>query len=237
MTNHIKENLEYIREEITRAEKTADMPSGTVKLLVVSKTFPSECILTAYNCEQRVFGENKVQELEEKVLKLPKCIEWHLIGHLQSNKVAKAVELAHYIHSVDSEKLILKIDRIAKEKNKKPKILLEVNISEENSKFGLNIKDVESCVTTAIKCHNLELVGLMTMAPYEANKTELNRIFSTLRIERNKLEQKFVIKLPELSMGMSSDFKTAIANGATIVRIGTVIFGNRNYKLECKDLT
>ncbi len=237
MTNHIRENLEYIREEITGAEKTANRPLGTVKLLAVSKTFPSEDILAAYNCGQRIFGENKVQELEKKVPRLPKDIEWHLIGHLQSNKVAKAVELADYIHSVDSEKLLVKIERMAKEKNRKPKILLEVNVSEEESKFGLDTKDVESCVTAALKCHNLELVGLMTMAPYETNKTELTRIFSTLMTERNQLEQKFRIKLPELSMGMSSDFKIAITDGATIVRVGTLIFGKRNYKQECRDLT
>jgi len=228
MTNYIEENLEYIRQEITKVEQAAGIPLGSVKLLAVSKTFSPEDILVAYNSGQRIFGENKVQELEEKVPKLPKDIEWHLIGHLQSNKVVKAVELAEYIHSVDSEILVSKINRMANEKNKKPKILLEVNISGESSKFGLHIKDVESCVATALKCHNLELVGLMTMAPYEAKKTELNRIFFTLRIERNRLEQKFGIKLPELSMGMSSDFKMAIANGSTIVRIGTLIFGGRN---------
>lgn len=227
MANHIKENLEYIREEIARAERAANIPLGTVKLLAVSKTFPVEDILMAYNCGQRMFGENRVQELEEKVSKLPKDIEWHLIGHLQSNKVAKAVELADYVHSVDSEKLLVKIDRIAKGKNKKPKILLELNISGEESKFGLHSSNIESCVAAALKCKNLELVGLMTMAPYQANDSELNRIFSTLRTERNRLEQKFGTKLPELSMGMSSDFKIAIANGSTIVRIGTLIFGDR----------
>ena len=229
MTNHIRENLEYIKKEISKSEKEFGRPSEVVKLLAVSKTFSIENIFEAYSYGQRMFGENKIQELEDKVPKLPKDIEWHLIGHLQSNKVAKAVELADYIHSIDSKKLILRIDRIAKEKNKKQKTLLELNISQEDSKFGLHIKDIEDCVTTALKCRNLELVGLMTMAPYEAEETELNRIFSTLRIERDKLEQKYRIKLPELSMGMSSDFKTAIANESTIVRIGTVIFGNRNY--------
>lgn len=229
MTNRIKENLKYIKEEIAKAEKIAGRPSGVVKLLAVSKTFPPEDILAAYNYGQRMFGENKVQELEEKVPKLPKDIEWHLVGHLQSNKVAKAVELASYIHSVDSEKLLIKIDHIAKEKNKKPKILLELNISEEESKFGLHIKDVENCVKTALECNNLELVGLMTMAPFEADEKKLNYIFSTLKNERNNLKNKFRIKLPELSMGMSSDFKMAIINGSTIVRIGTMIFGNRNY--------
>lgn len=236
MTNHIRENLERIKKKVAEVEKTAHISSGTVKLLAVSKTFSIEDILSAYNCGQRMFGENKVQELKEKVPKLPKDIEWHLIGHLQGNKVAKAVELADCIHSIDSEKLILKIDRIAKEKKQKPKILLEINISEEPSKFGLNIRNVESCVATALKCHNLDLVGLMTIAQDGANKAELARIFSTLRLERDKLEQKFKIKLPELSMGMSSDFETAIINGATFIRIGTIIFGNRNYKSECRDL-
>lgn len=229
MDNYIERNLLQIKSEIDKTAVEAKRKPHSVKLLAVSKNFPIEDILKAYSSGQRSFGENKIQELESKAPKLPKDIEWHLIGHLQSNKVAKAVELAEYIHAIDSEKLIQRIDRIALEKNKVQKILLEVNISEEESKFGLKLSELDSCVDSALKCRNLELVGLMTMAPFDISEDELNKIFSALKTKRDELEIKFTIKLPELSMGMSGDYKSAIANGSTMVRIGTAIFGNRNY--------
>lgn len=229
INNYIERNLFQIKNEIEKATIAANRRSDSVKLIAVSKNFPVEDISHAYSFGQRAFGENKIQELESKAPKLQKDIEWHLIGHLQSNKVAKAVDIAEYIHSVDSEKLIQRIDRIALEKNKIQKILLEVNVSEEGSKFGLKLSELESCVALALKCNNLKLVGLMTMAPFDISENELNNLFSVLKAKRDEMELKFRIKLPELSMGMSGDFKAAIANGSTMVRIGTAIFGNRNY--------
>lgn len=229
MINYIEKNLSLIKTEIKKITIASKRESNAVKLLAVSKNFPVEDILQAYESGQRMFGENKIQELELKAPKLPKDIEWHLIGHLQSNKAAKAVELADCIHSIDSEKLLLRINRIAEEKNKKQKILLEVNISDEESKFGLKIHEIDECVKSALKCRNIELLGLMTMAPFEAEENELKRIFTSLRSKRDELELKYNINLPELSMGMSGDYKIAIENGSTIVRIGTAIFGNRNY--------
>ncbi len=228
MDSHIEKNLHRLKTEIAEIEASANRESGSVKLLAVSKNFPIEDILIAYSFGQRLFGENKIQELESKAPKLPKDIQWHLIGHLQTNKVAKAVELAEYIHSVDSIKLIQKINRLASEKNKIQKILLEVNISEEESKFGLNLSELENCVESALKCDNIKLLGLMTMAPFDIPENELNTIFSALKTTRDELEFKFKIKLPELSMGMSGDYKNAIINGSTIVRIGTAVFGNRS---------
>lgn len=229
MDNYIEKNLYQVKNEIEKTAIAANRKASSVKLIAVSKNFSVEDILQAYSSGQRAFGENKIQELESKAPKLPKDIEWHLIGHLQSNKVTKAVELAEYIHSVDSEKLIHRIDRIALEKNKIQKILLEVNISEEESKFGLKLSELENCVDFALKCNNLELAGLMTMAPFDISEKELNDIFSVLKIKRDELELKSKIKLPELSMGMSGDYRNAIINGSTMVRIGTAIFGNRNY--------
>ena len=229
MENYIEKNLTLIISEIEKNSLAAKRVVNSVKLLAVSKNFPVEDIKKAYEAGQRLFGENKIQELESKAPKLPQDIQWHLIGHLQSNKVAKAVELAEYIHSVDSEKLLVRIDRIAFEKNKKQKILLEVNVSDEESKFGLNICNIDSCTESALKCKNIELLGFMTMAPFEAEESELCRIFSALKSKRDELELKYNIKLPELSMGMSGDFKQAIACGSTLVRVGTAIFGNRNY--------
>ncbi|MEI6425157.1 MAG: YggS family pyridoxal phosphate-dependent enzyme, partial [Lentisphaerota bacterium] len=160
---------------------------------------------------------------------LPCDIEWHLIGHLQSNKTASAVKVSHMIHAVDSEDLIVRINRISGDLRKKQKILLEINISREDSKFGLRDETVIfKCAECALKSPDVDLNGLMTMAPYGAPECELRRIFSGLRELRNKIESAFFAKLPELSMGMSGDYETAIAEGATIVRIGTAIFGKRN---------
>ena len=225
----INKNLRDVREKISEVTFASGREGKEVRLLAVSKTYPAEMIKLAYDSGQRMFGENKVQELEVKAPALPKDIEWHLIGHLQSNKVAKAVEFAAYIHAVDSIKLIDRIDRIAGEKNKTPKILLEVNISGEASKFGITTKEIEVLAETALKCENLELVGLMTMAPFGADENELSSVFSSLRKLRDLLQKKYNVTLPELSMGMSSDFAIAIKEGSTIVRIGTSIFGHRNY--------
>lgn len=227
MRNYIKDNLASINSEIINAEKISRRLPGSVRLMAVSKNFPAVDIMAAYNAGHRMFGENKIQELEEKAPKLPKDIEWHLIGHLQSNKAVKAVELAEYIHSIDSEKLISRIDRLASERNKIQKILLEVNISEEESKFGLNLLNIDKCVKLALKSPNIKLVGFMTMAPFKAEESELIRIFYALKHLRDSIEIKYSISLPELSMGMSDDFKQAIECGSTIVRIGTAIFGRR----------
>jgi pyridoxal phosphate enzyme (YggS family) len=177
-----------------------------------------------------MFGENRVQELAEKVPLLPHDIEWHLIGHLQGNKVSKAVELAHLIHSVDSEKLLRRINRIAGDADKKQKILLEINISGEESKFGetADADAVASLVSLAVASKNIELMGFMTMAPFGADENELRRVFSSLRELRDDMEKEFDVSLPELSMGMSSDYEYAIAEGATIIRVGTSIFGKRD---------
>ena len=222
-------NLDKVRSDIVIAEKNAGREEGAARLLAVSKTYPVEAIMEAYNHGQRMFGENKVQELEVKAPALPNDIEWHLIGHLQSNKVAKAVEYASYIHSVDSVKLVNRINRLAEEKNRKIKILLEVNISGEESKFGITSVNVNEMIEAALAGNNLELVGFMTMAPFGADENTLKAVFGGLCKLRDDSEEKYSVKLPELSMGMSADFKEAIEEGSTIVRVGTAIFGKRNY--------
>jgi pyridoxal phosphate enzyme (YggS family) len=230
--NHIKEQLAELRSSIEETAKAAGRKAEEIKLVAVSKTFPPEAISAAYGEGQRVFGENKVQELEVKSPVLPKDIEWHLIGHLQSNKALKAIKLASYIHSVDSVKLLTRIDKLSLENSLKPKILLELNISGEDSKFGLNDeKAAMELALAAVECKNVDFKGLMTMAPFGADESELRNVFSGLRKLRDKMEKEFSIKLPELSMGMSSDYKTAIEEGATFVRIGSSIFGKRNYAL------
>lgn len=230
--NHIKEQLAEIRSSIKEAAKSAGRNPAEVKLVAVSKTFPPEAVSMAYSEGQRIFGENKVQELEVKCPALPGDIEWHLIGHLQSNKALKAINLASWIHSVDSIKLLKRIDRLAEENSLKPNILLELNISGEGSKFGLtDEKAAMDLAEAAVECKNISFKGLMTMAPFDAEENELRNVFSGLRGLRDRIEKKFSVKLPELSMGMSSDYKIAIEEGATFVRIGTAIFGKRSYAI------
>ena len=229
MYDYIKQQINDVKASIDKVTEKYERAPGTVKLLAVSKTFPAEAVEAAYSTGQLLFGENRVQELVEKAPRLPQEIEWHLIGHLQSNKVGKAVELASLIHSVDSEKLLRRINNLAGKIDKKQKILLELNISGEESKFGESIDKATLLVKTALDMPNIELKGFMTMPPFGAEESELRNVFSSLREFRNNMEKEFNVPLPELSMGMSSDFEFAIAEGATIVRIGTAIFGKRSY--------
>ena len=222
----IAENLKSIHERIAKALADANRPADGARLLAVSKTFPAEIVREAYDAGQLCFGENRVQELAEKAPKLPSDITWHLIGHLQQNKVRQALQHAAWIHSVDSDDLFARISRIAAEIGATPRILLEVNVSGEESKFGLKPDDVEAVVERNLE-GPVHCVGLMTVAPALATEAELHTIFAGLRNLRDKIQSNLKTSLPELSMGMSGDFEIAIAEGATIVRVGSAIFGHR----------
>jgi PLP dependent protein len=224
---YIQENLVEVRERIVSAAKKAGRDPQSVKLIAVSKTFPAEAVESAYAVGQRLFGENKVQDLALKNAALSKDIEWHMIGHLQSNKAKSAVENADYIHAVDSVKLLQKIDRLAGELGRSPKVFLEINVSGEESKFGVDAELVKELAQAAVKCENITVAGLMTMAPFGVSESELRFVFSSLRKLRDNLQTEFGLDLPELSMGMSGDFEIAIEEGATMVRVGTSIFGKR----------
>ncbi len=227
--NAIREHLETVRARIAEAAQRAGRDPASVRLLAVSKTFPLPDILEAFAAGQIEFGENRVQELESKVPGGAPEIRWHLIGHLQSNKADRAVELADCIHSVDSVKLLNKIAAAAEKRGKVQDLLLEVNVSGEESKFGLSGYDaLREAAEHALGLTAVRLLGLMTMAPLDAEKSVLHATFGGLRNFRDRLEQEFSVRLPELSMGMSSDYPEAIAEGATIVRIGTAIFGGRS---------
>ena len=226
----LSDQLANVLNAVNETAAAAGREPGEVRLLAVSKTFPASDVLEAYHAGQREFGENRVQELEQKVPALPRDIVWHLIGHLQSNKAAKAAELADWVHSVDSVKLVNKLSDVAQKAGKTLKILLEVNVSGEESKYGIRTKEeLFQVADAAVSAPAIEWKGLMTMAPADAKGEELNAVFSGLRQMRDELEQKYSVKLPELSMGMSGDYPAAIAEGATIVRIGTAIFGGRDY--------
>lgn len=221
------ENLTRILDEIAQAVETAGRSPETVKLLAVSKTRDVDEIRAFHDAGQLRFGENRVQELADKVEKLPGDIEWHLIGHLQKNKVRQAVLAASWIHSVDSSDLVRRIQRIAEEENRHPTVLLQVNVSGEDTKYGMVPDNVAEAFEASLDCPALEIVGLMTMAPFHADEKELHRVFCELRNLRDGLRERYGAPLPELSMGMSSDYRIAIAEGATIVRIGTALFGAR----------
>ncbi len=222
-------NLERMRAAICNAAIETGRDPSHVKLVAVSKRKPVDAIREAYECGQRDFGENRVQELVEKQPDLPDDIRWHCIGHLQRNKVRPAVETSWLIHSVDSMKLLNRVDRIAGEFGKVQAILLQANISGEESKYGETLSDVAELVDAALQLDHVDLRGFMTMAPFDAESRELVSIFSALRAFRDRMQDAHKVELPELSMGMTGDYREAIASGATYVRIGTAIFGDRQY--------
>ena len=200
-----------------------------VELVAVSKFHPVEKIKEVYDCGQRVFGENKVQELLTKVNELPSDIQWHLIGHLQTNKVKYIAPFIDTIQSVDSEKLLLEINKEAVKNNRKIKVLLQVKIAEEETKYGLEISEAKEIFSNYLEHQypNIEILGLMGMATFTDNKNQVKSEFLVLKSLFDELST--FKKLETLSMGMSDDFALAIECGSTSVRIGSAIFGVRNY--------
>ncbi len=224
----ITENFKIVNDKIEGACKRAGRNSSDIKLIAVSKTKPMEMILEAHESGLLHFGENKAQEFREKAAKIDRDIVWHFIGHLQTNKVKYVVKDAEYIHAADSKKIIDEINKRAANEEKIQKILLEINVSGEETKFGLRGEDeifrlAEYCSEKA----NIDLQGLMTMAPYTDDEKILRSTFSGLRQYFDKLNSNG-FNLNELSMGMSNDFEIAIEEGATMIRLGTILFGARN---------
>lgn len=198
-----------------------------ILLLAVSKTVPAETILELYEHGVRCFGESRAAVLTEKAKVLPEDIEWHFIGPLQSNKVRKVVQTASVIHSVDDFELLSRLDRIVGEEERNTRFLLEVSVSGEESKGGIPLAQLDELAAAAAECRHAVWSGLMTMAPLVASESELKHIFGRLAAERLRLERHFGRGLPLLSMGMSGDYREAIACGSTVVRLGTCIFSDR----------
>lgn len=225
----IAENLHLIRERIATAAARSGRAADEVRLVAVSKTFPAEAVREAYeSANQTVFGENKVQEGIEKVPALPADLEWHLIGHLQSNKIRKALPLFGWIETVDSFKRAEQIDRVAGELSLRPKILLQVNIGDDDAKSGYAPESVRAELGSLLALSHLEVRGLMTIPPLEEQAGATRRHFAALRELRDSLARESGAGLPDLSMGMSGDFEIAIEEGATLVRVGSSIFGARS---------
>ncbi len=226
----IRENVLLVRERIEKACERAGRESSSVKLLAASKTRTPEEIKEAFEAGIELFGENRVQEARDKIPVLSSLpIEWHLIGHLQTNKVKYAVDLFHCIETVDRKSLVDELDKRLSKKGKVMPVLVEVKLSPEETKHGCLPEDVDYLVEYVLSKDTLKLRGLMTVPPYFEDLEKVRPYFVQLRNIRDRLEQKFGIQLPELSMGMSHDFEVAIEEGATIVRIGSAIFGERKY--------
>ena len=220
----IKENLNNVRNTIP----------ANVTLVAVSKTKPNADLLEAYAEGQRIFGENKVQEMIDKYETLPKDIQWHMIGHLQSNKVKYIAPFVHLIHAVDSFKLLKEINKQAKKNDRLIDCLLQFHIADEDSKFGLTFDEAQEMLASPefIELENISIVGLMGMATFTDNEAQVREEFRTLENYFNVIKShffKFNDAFKELSMGMSGDYPIAIEEGSTMVRVGSSIFGERNY--------
>lgn len=225
--SNIPARLEEIHARIAAAATRSGRDPSGVTLVAVSKTHPAETVREAFDAGQRVFGENRVQELVAKAPLLPSAARWHLIGHLQKNKIRKVLPLTELIHGVDSLELAQDIDRIAAELGLFPKILIEVNVSGEKTKFGFSPEAARAQAAALLALPRVQWEGLMTIAPIVEKPEDARPFFAALRQLRDELATENRTPLPVLSMGMSGDYETAIAEGATHVRVGTAIFGSR----------
>lgn len=227
----IKENIIAVRNEIETICKSCGRDISDVTLIAVSKTMPASDIEIAYTEATRDFGENKVQELCDKYPLLPNDIKWHLIGHLQTNKVKYIIDKVHLIHSVDSLHLANQIEKEASKHNININVLIQVNVSNEETKFGLKSEETIEMIKSISSLEHVHIKGLMTIAPF-TDEAEDNRIyFKKLKELSVEIDNLCIpnVEMKELSMGMTGDYKIAIEEGATLVRVGTAIFGNRNY--------
>lgn len=228
----IKDNYKIVLDKVNKAKENSKF-DNEVTLIAVSKTKPIEALKEAYDAGARDFGENKVQEILDKYDKMPSDVNWHMIGHLQTNKVKYIIDKVCMIHSVDSMKLAQTISKEATKHNIIMPILLEVNVANEDSKFGIKTEEVLDFYNEAKKLPGIDICGLMTVAPYVENPEENRQYFVILRQLSVDIINKNTdnINVKALSMGMTGDYEVAISEGATLVRVGTGIFGERNYNI------
>ncbi|MDX2225813.1 MAG: YggS family pyridoxal phosphate-dependent enzyme [Verrucomicrobiae bacterium] len=227
MHENLSTRLGEIRQRIAESAAKSGREADAVTLLAVTKKVPLEVLREARYLGLLLFGENKVQEAKVKIPELPANLRWHMIGHLQSNKARDAVHLFDMIHSVDSPALARDLNKWADHFSKTTKILLEVNVSGESSKFGLPPETLPATAEMINALPRLECHGLMTLAPYAEDPEKSRPHFARLRELRDHLESTLGLRLPVLSMGMSGDYQVAIEEGSTLVRIGTALFGKR----------
>lgn len=229
----VAENYREVDRRVGEACARSGRNRQEVTLIAVSKTKPVELIREAMDAGADVFGENKVQELCDKYEQLPKTLHWHLIGHLQRNKVKYIVDKVDLIHSVDSMRLAEEISKEAEKKQTDVKVLIEVNVAQEESKFGVSVDETEELVREIAKLPRIHVLGLMTIAPNVSDPEENRPVFRTLKKLAVDIKMKNIdnVRMDVLSMGMTGDYQVAIEEGATMVRVGTGIFGERNYSV------
>lgn len=227
----LEERLRRTIQEIEDSCKKAGRKREEVTLIAVSKTWPAETLREAYDLGCREFGENKVQELVQKYDSLPKDIRWHMIGHLQRNKVKDVIDKVDLIHSVDSIRLARTIEQEAAKKDRIIDILVEVNVAQEESKFGISPREALKFVEEIAAFPHIRVRGLMTIAPFVENSEENRQVFADLRKLSVDIAEKSIdnVSMDVLSMGMTNDYPVAVEEGATLVRMGTGIFGGRDY--------
>jgi PLP dependent protein len=217
----IAQNLERLREQMQQAAARAGRPAEAIELVAISKTHGAEKVREAYEAGQRLFGESRVQEARVKIPELPSVIRWHFVGHLQKNKIRHALPLFELFHGVDGIDLARDMDRIAEEEGMRPRVFLQ------GSKFGFRPEKVREDLEELLALTRLSIEGLMCIPPLAREAEASRRFFVQLRQLRDALEKEFEVALPHLSMGMTNDFQVAIEEGATLVRVGTAIFGER----------
>jgi pyridoxal phosphate enzyme (YggS family) len=223
----IAENLERVRDQIGEAAKKSGRSVDEVKLIAISKTHEAEKVRAAFDAGQQLFGESRVQEARAKIPLLPAAARWHFVGRLQRNKVRHALPLFELFHSVDSVDLACDMNRIADEEGLRPRVLLEVNVAGEGSKIGFNPEALRSQMETLLELPRLTIEGLMTIPPLAPEAEASRKYFVALRDLRDQFAAEFEVPLPHLSMGMTGDFVVAVEEGASLVRVGTAIFGKR----------
>jgi len=220
--------LAHVRERMADAARKSGRTAEQIELVAVSKTHAAEKVQEAIEAGQLLFGESRVQEARAKIPLLPSRLRWHFIGHLQKNKIRHALPLFELFHGIDSLVLAQEMDRVAGEEGIRPRVLLEVNVAGEASKHGFSPEAVRRDLEAVLSLGRLTVEGLMTLPPFAPEAEASRQYFIALRKLRDQLEAEFGVRLPQLSMGMSGDFPVAIEEGATLVRVGTAIFGERS---------
>ncbi|PYK02538.1 MAG: YggS family pyridoxal phosphate-dependent enzyme [Verrucomicrobia bacterium] len=224
----IAENLERVREQIAQAAAKVGRAVDEIELVAISKTHDAAKVREAIEAGQSLFGESRVQEARVKIPELPSNLRWHFVGHLQKNKIRHALPLFELTHSVDSLALAEDINRIAEEDGLHPRVLLEVNVAGEGSKFGFQPDKLRAEMESLLALPRLSILGLMTIPPIAEEAEASRKYFVQLRDLRARLQTEFHVDLAQLSMGMTQDFAVAVEEGATLVRVGTAIFGERS---------
>jgi hypothetical protein len=228
----IAENLERVRKQIAHVAAEAGRAVCEIELVAITKTHPAEKVREAIEAEQTLFGESRVQEARAKIPELPSNVRWHFVGHLQKNKIRHALPLFELFHSVDSLALAQEMNRIAADEGMHPRVLLEVNVAGEGSKFGFSPEKLREQMEELLALQRLSILGLMTIPPLADKAEASRRYFVQLRELRDRLQTEFHVDLPQLSMGMTQDFPIAVEEGATLVRVGTAIFGERTRRKQ-----